>query len=144
MRRSRLLSLFCFVLLLCAVNAGAANTEQYTVSARALTVAAGERITNFEIHVTAGAFRGISNIPLGWGLAIDNDASWQTNVTANSGVGAASLTPEEFKKLHFVVEKNEFGDLKFNLSGAAYVTRDFEKTRRMPLKMSDFILAPAQ
>jgi hypothetical protein len=114
MRRSRLLSLFCFVLVWCVVNAAAADTEQYTVSARALTIAAGERITNFEIHVTAGAFRRVSHLPIGWYIDIDNDGSWQTKVTANCQVGAASLGFEEFQELKFMIEKTSLRILGSN------------------------------
>ncbi|MGA2904970.1 MAG: hypothetical protein ABSD98_14135 [Candidatus Korobacteraceae bacterium] len=100
----RLLSLFCFILMLLVGATNAAKTERYAVCDRHLQASGDESVVSFEIHVTAGAFRGISNLPVGWGLVIDNDAPWRTKVTANTGVGAASLTPEEFKKVQFVIE----------------------------------------
>lgn len=132
----------CFSLLF----AGAANAQaqRYTVRVQHLQVAAGERIVSFELHMIAGAFRGFSNLPLGWRLVIDNDSSWQTGFKGAIDVGAASLTPEQFEKLQFLIEKAKFENPKFDVSGTVSVTRDFEKTRTIPLKMSDFVLAPAQ
>jgi hypothetical protein len=109
-----------------------------------LQVATGERIVSFEIHVIAGAFRGFSNLPLGWRLEIDNDSSWQTGFKGTIDVGAASLTPQEFEKLRFLIEKAKFEIPKFHLSGTVSVTKDFETTTKIPLQMSDFVLAPAQ
>jgi hypothetical protein len=59
-------------------------------------------------------------------------------------VGAAALSPEEFKELQFLIEKNEFGGLKFHVEGTISVTKDFEKTRKMHLNSGDFRLTPAK
>jgi len=99
-------------------------------------------VVSFEVDVTAGAFESASNLPVGWYIAIDNDASWQTKITANTTVGAAALKPEEFEKLRFSIDKNESGGLKFRLSGIVSVTKDFQKSRPIPLKMGDFAVVP--
>jgi CYTH domain-containing protein len=72
-----------------------------------------------------------------WYLVIDNDPSWRTKISGNTLIGAASLTSEEFKRIRLQVKKDETY-LTFSLSGMASVTKDFEKERRVPLKMSDF------
>jgi len=137
----RFLFLFCLVLL--PISTGnAEKVERYTVSIPHLRFFSGESVVSFEIDVSAGAIQSVANIPVGWYFVVDNDASWQTKITANSTVGAASLTAEEFKKLQFVIKKNEFGDLKFELSGAVSVTKDYEKEKQLALKMSDFAVAP--
>lgn len=59
-------------------------------------------------------------------------------------VGAAALSPEELKKLRFLIEKNEFGDLRFQIEGTVVVTTDFAKTRNIQLDSSNFRLTPAQ
>jgi hypothetical protein len=134
---------FCCLLLSCCLSArDSAKASTYQVSIRGVELSSGEVITNVEVKVRAGAFRAISNMPVGWYLGVQNDASWQTSVTANSLVGAASLSNEELKRLTFLIEKNEFIDLKFNISGAVYVTKDYANTRRIELKMSAFSLAP--
>ena len=120
------------------------TTEAYIVSIPNLRASSGELVVAFEVDVTAGAIQSVSNLPVGWYFVLDNDASWHTKIKANSTVGAASLTPENLKKIQFVVKKNEFGDLKFELSGAVAVTKDYEKETQLPLKMSDFSLVPTQ
>lgn len=133
----------CCLFLVLAINtAGAQKSDRYTVSVANAKASNDESIVAFEIHVTAGAIKSVSDLPVGWYFTIDNDASWQTTVKANSMVGAASLRPDELKNLKFVIQKNEFGDLKFNLSGAVFVTRDFSKSRERPVSMSDFSLSP--
>jgi hypothetical protein len=142
MRRYRRLLLSCLAFVLFVVGADAQNNQRYAVSVDNLALTTGERITNFEIQITAGAFRDISNLPVGWEIDVDNDASWQTTVKASCQVGAASLEPKEFKKLKFLIEKYEYGDAKLGLLGTVYVTRDFKKGSRIPLKMSDFTVTP--
>ena len=59
-------------------------------------------------------------------------------------VGAAALSPEELKKLKFLMEKNEFEGLKFQIEGTVSVTEDFVKTRNIQLISTNFRLTPAQ
>ncbi len=59
-------------------------------------------------------------------------------------VGAAALSPEELKKTKFLIEKEEFEDLRFQIEGTVVVTTDFVKTRNIQLNSSDFRLTPAQ
>ena len=121
----RMVALLLAVMLPVVGGAGAAETTgEYAVSIRNLPLSAGELIVSFQIDVTAGAIQSISNIPVGWHLVLNNDASWQTRIIANSTVGAASLQPDDLRKVQFVVKKNEFGDLKFELSGVVSVTKD--------------------
>jgi hypothetical protein len=142
---SRVVTLLSAVMLTLLVDAGAAEkTDQYTASIRNLPVSGGEVVVSFEIDVIAGAIQSISNIPVGWHFVVDNDASWQTKLIAKATVGAASLQPEHLRNVQFVVKKNEFGDLKFELSGVVYVTKDYEKERRCHLKMGDFTLTPTK
>jgi len=144
MSSSRLLSPFAMILLMVVNAAAAGKTDIYTVSIPNLRVSAGESVVSFEVDVTAGAIQSVSNIPLGWYFVVDNDASWLTKIKANSTVGAASLKPEDLRKVQFVVKKNEFGDLKFELSGVVSVTKDYKKERQLRLKMGDFALTPSR
>ncbi|HUA32513.1 MAG TPA: hypothetical protein VMA09_02830 [Candidatus Binataceae bacterium] len=129
-------------ILMLAPAAFAQQTTEYIVSIPKLRVSTDDSVVSFEVDVTAGAFESASNLPVGWYIAIDNDASWQTKITANTTVGAAALKPEEFEKLRFSIDKNESGGLKFRLSGIVSVTKDFQKSRPIPLKMGDFAVVP--
>ncbi len=133
----------CLILSLLAIDAVADGPQRSTLSVQTIKVEAGERIVSFEIRIAAGAFRTISDLPLGWTVDIDNDASWHTKVGGSLMVGAAALSPEELKKLKFLIEKNEFEDLKFQIEGTLVVTKDFDKTRNIQLNSSDFRLTPA-
>ena len=139
---SKTVSAVSLLVTLLVVAAAAGQTAEYTVSIPSPQISTGELVVSFEIDVTAGAFQSVSNMPVGWYLVVDNDASWRTKIEANTTVGAASLKPEDPRKLRFVVRKNEFRDLKFELAGAVSVTKDYQKERRLQLKMSDFALTP--
>jgi hypothetical protein len=141
---SRLKAVTLLFLLLCAAQSIADGGRRYTVRVTSFPLAAKERIVSFEIQITAGIFRNIANLPPGWNLQIDNDASWNTSVTANIMVGAAALSAEEFKKLHFVIEKSEDKTLDFHVVGKVVVTEAFEKTITEELQSSDFVLTPAK
>jgi len=91
------------------------------------------------MHITAGAFDSISSLPVGWYFLIDNDASWQTYVQANARVGSAALDADSVKKISINVIENEFGDLKYGLSGTLIVTSDFVNQRRILLSMTNFL-----
>jgi hypothetical protein len=141
---ARWLFSLCLVLVLLTIDAVADSSQRSTLSLQSINISSSERIVSFEIRISAGAFRTISNLPLGWTVDIDNDASWHTTARGSLMVGAAALSPEEFKKLQFLIEKNEFEDLKFHVEGTISVTKDFQKTRKIQLNSSDFSLTPAK
>lgn len=116
----------------------AAETQTYAVSFSNVKAASGEVIVSLQVKAIAGAFVGVLNLPVGWYVDINNDPSWQTEIKANTIVGAASLTPEDLRKLKFLVLKNEFGDLKFSITGDISVTKDYEKEHQLKLNMGDF------
>lgn len=116
----------------------------YTVSIRNLEVRAGERVEQFLIEVTAGAFEAMSPIPVGWYFQFDNDASWNTYVKGQVTVGAAALSADQLKQLRFRVRKNEGGGVTFAVSGTVALTTDFETTRELSLRMSDFSVTPVK
>lgn len=112
----------------------------YTASMKGGTIPRGNMVLAFEVDVVAGAFDGINNLPVGWSVVVDNDASWQTHIKANSTVGAAGLESEELRKIIFHLRKNEFGDLKFDVSGSVSITKDYEKEEKVRLEMKDFLV----
>lgn len=122
----------------------AEKKEALSLSISGLEALDDEMIVSFSISVTAGAFQSIENIPIGWYLSIDNDASWQTKIKANTIVGAASISTKDFKRIKLIIIKNEFMDLKFALSGVVSLTKDYEKERQVPLRLSNFSIVPAK
>jgi hypothetical protein len=120
----------------------AENVNESIISITNLSVSPDESIVSFEIVVEAGVIYSISNIPVGWYFSIDNDASLQTKIKANTIVGAASLSLDDFKAVQIMIRKNEFGGLKLGLSGKVSVTKDYENERLISLSNSDFVIAP--
>jgi hypothetical protein len=118
-------------------GATAALGNTYSISVPLLRTSAGERVVSFEIDLAAGTVQAVSNLPIGWYVVVNNDASWQTKVTANTTVGAAALSPEQFQKILLVVKTDETYS-KFAVSGTVSVTKDFKKERRLQLKMEEF------
>ena len=110
------------------------------VSIPHVNVQQGERVVSFQVRLTAGMVRGVSNLPKGWHVAIDNDASWRTQVKGNTLVGAAAMSVQELENVRFEVEKDETY-LKFSLQGTFAATKDFEKERRITLTMKDFAVS---
>jgi len=128
----------CAALVACACFS-AETTDRYSVSiSTPKAISPEERVVSFEVEVAASAIRSISHLPVGWHVVIDNDASWNTKITATATVGAASLTLHDLNSLQFVIDKNEFGDLKFRVTGAVSVTKDYATERLIRLDMRDF------
>lgn len=134
----------CYALILLAMPfdlCSTENIERYGISISNLQMADDEKIVSFTFRMTAAAVQSVENIPVGWYLTVDNDASWQTHIKANTMIGSAALTLEEFKSLKLIIKKNEFMDLKFGLSATVSLTKDYEKERQVSITMSDFSIA---
>jgi hypothetical protein len=127
-----------FALISSVGSSKAEKADKYNVSIPNLKIPACEVVVSLEITVTAGAFEAVDNMPVGWFFTIDNDASWQTNIKANTTVGAASLAAESLRNLHFIIRKKEFGDLRFSVSGMVSLTQNYEKAKALVLTTKDF------
>jgi hypothetical protein len=103
----------------------------------------GERVVSFQVELTAGMVRSVSNLPKGWYVAVDNDASWRTQVKGNTLVGAAAMSAQELENVRIAVEKDETY-MKFSLQATIAATKDFEKERRITLSMKDFSVGHAE
>jgi len=114
--------------------------KKLSVSIPNLICSADERIVGFEIEITAGMVRSVSNLPMGWHLIVDNDASWRTKITGTTEVGAAALSPSDLKKLRLLVTKDGT-ESAFAVTGTASVTKDFQNSRSIALRGSDFAVS---
>lgn len=116
------------------------DSKLVSVSISHLETSAKERVVLFEVDLTAAMVKSVTNVPKGWYIVVDNDASWWTKVTGNVLVGAAAVSPEELKQIRLVVEKDESLS-KFAVTGSVSVTENFEETRRVQLLSSDFAVS---
>jgi len=131
-------------LALLVVSAGTSQKAELTsVSIVNLRTSPGESVVSFEVDAAAGMVQSVQNLPIGWYLTIDNDASWRAKIKANTTVGAASITPEELGKIRFVIKKHELY-LKFALTGVVSLTKDYERERTIQLNLRDFAITSGE
>ena len=140
MRMIRVLQLFVLAATFMTFACLPASGQIVSVSVPKLSLAKGERIIGFEVHVKSGRVALLPNIPIGWNMSVDNDPSWETVVKGSIKVGGAA-TDADFLREFMVVEKEPgaSSDLPFDLSGEVVVTSDFKKERHIKLAMKDFI-----
>lgn len=98
-----------------------------------------ERVVGFEIHVASGRIASFPDIPVGWNMTINNDASWDAEVRASSTVGAAALAPSCFHEF-LIVERDESLKRPFKIWGDIVVTEDFAVERHVTVETKDFSL----
>ena len=141
-RRAALIALL-LVASLVAVAQNAYANETVSLCIPHVATAGGERIVGFEIALTGGMVRSVSNLPLGWYLELDNDPSWHTTIKGNIRVGAAALDSKELRKLRITIQKDTTLS-KFAVSGKVALTTDSEKTRNIVLAADDFEVSAAK
>ncbi|GGA41936.1 hypothetical protein [Dyella nitratireducens] len=124
---------FALALLLGAI--GQAHAENYVLTFDAVKVMPGERIVGFDIKIKAAYVSSMKRVPLGWHIEIDNQPSWNTQVTGGISIGAAALDKDALNHLFLVTTDKEMGALE--VTGEIVTTSDFEHERHLALKSSD-------
>jgi len=113
--------------------------SEYTVSIRPLMLTQKERIVGYKLKVMSGKISSLLKVPIGWNIVVDNDPSWNTNISGSVIVGAAALKADYFNK--FVqVENFMQKDIEFDLSLEIITTTDFEKQKKITLTKKDLVL----
>jgi hypothetical protein len=96
-----------------------------------------ERLLSFKIAISAGRIVSLRDIPIGWDVHIDNNASWNTNISANATVVAAALE-SDFLKDFLVIEKAEPPLVPFAINAQiGMFTQGTEEQRSVQLKTKD-------
>jgi hypothetical protein len=139
MRRSLPLS---FLLPLFAAIVPVLPAQKYPVSIPSLKLADGERVVGFEIHVESGKVAAAPNIPIGWSVSIDNDASWNTSLKALVPVGAAAWDDKFFRKF-VIVEREDRNKAPLSVHCDISVTKDFATTRTIHISPREMVLEVA-
>lgn len=113
--------------------------QAVSVSIPNLQNTARERVVGFELHIMSGRIAAVPNVPIGWHISIDNDASWNTVIKASATVGAAALTRDFFRKF-VVIERNTSLGAPFSVHGEVAVTKNFATERRIRIGMADLAM----
>ena len=100
-----------------------------------------ERVLAFQVDIKSGGINSIKHVPIGWGLNIDNSASWNTNLSGNIEVGSAALDAEFFNKF-LSIEKgpNKKEELIVHITIKTTTNGNFDKEKNIVLTKKDFIL----
>jgi hypothetical protein len=88
-----------------------------------------ERIVGFEITIVEGAFAAAPALPIGWGIKIDNNASWQCSASGLVSVGAAAMSKSELENL-FVIAQAPGTQGPPRVSVIVHTTKDFEHSTK--------------
>lgn len=116
----------------------AAHRQAVSVSIPSLHATGKERVVGFEIHITSGRIIRLSDVPIGWDVSINNDASWNAVARGSSTVGAAAVAPTFFNDF-MIVEKDESLGIPFDAQGEVVVTEDFTTERRIKIGIKEFV-----
>jgi hypothetical protein len=111
--------------------------EKFALSVPGNALKKNERVLSFKVTVSAGRIVSLREMPIGWDIHVDNDASWDTNISGNATVGAAALEGNFFKDF-LVIEKAESPLGPFAIeSEIGLYTEGTEEQRSVQLKMKD-------
>ena len=140
-KKSKSQTLFAVILSVLAIPlaGGIADAQTMLVSIPSLHLVGKERVVGFKIQIKSGRIAAAPNVPIGWHVTIDNDASWRTSIEGTVEVGAAALDSTFFQEF-LVVEKNESMGIPFEIKGEVDVSEDFEALRRIKISMKDLVM----
>jgi hypothetical protein len=119
------------------------SAQSFTVSLPSIKLAAGERITAFQINISSARIASLPDTPIGWVLGVDNDPSWHTSINGNIIVGAAALDANflrRFLRIEKEPESNEPIRLTGQLTVTAYDKTGNEHTHTVKVQSVDFHL----
>jgi len=116
-----------------------AQGQTMSLSIPALHATSKDRVVGFEFHVKSGRIAQLPNVPIGWNVSVDNDASWNTVIKASSTVGAAAVDPSFFRGF-LVIEKNDSLGIPSDVEGEVVLTEDFTAEKRVKVGVKDLAM----
>ena len=66
-----------------------------------------EEVIGFEIEVSGGGFEGVSSLPKGWRLAIDNRSATHTKLNADLAFGTERLSAQDMDSITLTLAELE-------------------------------------
>jgi hypothetical protein len=108
---------------------------------RGISVAGRGADRGLQLSLTAARVHSLREIPLGWQISVDNDASWNTEIRGAATVGAAALDAAFFNKLCFI-ETADASIPAFSAEATFIVTADFQAQRDIVVGTDNVIVAP--
>lgn len=98
----------------------------------------GAQICGLEVDL-AGAFEGISSIPVGWTSSVDNDSSWKAKFVANAKAGSPPINEATLRNFGLIVRLNGLDDGRPQAYGWITVVDLSRKAqKRLPLSSYSF------
>ena len=114
--------------------------EKTTVSysPRNFRLQPGEEILGFEVEVSGGGFEGISALPKGWRIAIDNKSVLQTTLNADLAFGSERMDATQMQEVVVTLSHIELEGQPFRVTGHLLVTNGANE-RRVSLGSQNFV-----
>ena len=136
-------SFLFFIILVIAslVPSHALSGDKVSISTKNIDLGKGQRIAGFELNIAGGSIFGLSRVPRGWEIHIDNQPNWFTGVTGQAVVGAAALGPDFFEDDFITIEKAADKDVpELSLELVLLITTNFEDTKRYVVDGKNIVL----
>src|SRR5207253_2808405 len=119
-----------------------AFAQIFDVSVVGIGVSSGERVAAFEINLVSAKIYSVREFPEAWGISVDNPGNWYSSIAGGCEVGAAALDVGFFDNLLVIKKQHGPNDPNFDIEMRLYVTRDFDETRTIILRVPDIKLVP--
>lgn len=93
------------------------------------------------MNIASARIASLPDIPIGWHIAVDNDPSWNTSLSASIHVGSAAFEADTtFFQSFITIEKIVPELTKFDIQLEITTTTDFKNERKILLNKKDLIL----
>jgi hypothetical protein len=99
--------------------------QEFVISLAGAFIPSDSRVVSIDLTVVPGYLTGISGIPAGWKLTIDNDAEEKLHITGGGAVGAALLFRTDLGAIKFRFHEDKMLGIAFSCTGEIDATRDF-------------------
>ena len=134
-------------LILAAWTANAEDQQEFRLSIATIAADLSDRVAEFQLHIKGALVVSFPHVPVGWAITIDNDPSWNAEVSGVAIVGAAYLAPGELRS-DFLAVRGMPGELRKypgapqGISVTGYIVLyKADLSKRVELSNQDFVLA---
>jgi hypothetical protein len=106
-------------------NTASDAADRYLRVLAGVRLPTGSTILGIKLHVAPGHLVGISGIPAGWKMVIDNDPSNQISISGGGSLASSAFSSRELEGLNLVIEQYEKVDFVY-CQGKIVTTANFE------------------
>jgi len=134
------------LLILAAWTANAEDQQEFRLSVAGIAAEPSERVAEFHLNIKGALIVSFPHVPVGWAITIDNDPSWNAEVSGVAIVGAANLPPGELRSDFLEVRRmpddmRKYAGVPQDVSITGYIILyKTDHSKRIELSNQDFVL----